>query len=44
MESTKSTRNLQMDEETPPESSEKQYKRLLLRQWSDLGTMIIPSE
>jgi hypothetical protein len=32
-----------MVQKTLPESTESQYKRLLLRQWADLGVMVVPS-
>jgi hypothetical protein len=32
-----------MAQETLPEASESQYKRVLLRQWADLGVMVVPS-
>jgi hypothetical protein len=32
-----------MAQETLPDTSESQYKRLLLRQWADLGVIVIPS-
>lgn len=33
-----------MEQQTLKDASKSDYKRLLLRQWADLGTMVIPSQ